>query len=551
MDDLPLGDIYSANEKVVAAIKEFNEQKLAFTRDRLEVLMHLDETSQDNQETLLQQYLRNPRMSRTIESRLWNAMFCFCREVIRGYHSFIMDYVANPSGSKIAAQIPLITARAIRYFGLEANLHYYRYEQVEPKMWKRLHNLYHFAEYEEFENKPCTLYDKDKSLITTCTNEYMRILMLNTLNRGSLYPRQIHMVDQWLDLLVPDIVLERDYDPTRHVFQVHLGETSGARRIRRPPKDELIRYWSINALFEHIERIKQALMNGELPVRLGLTEECRLPACLEFLERIEQLWSPEGEKRAQRAHERKSVKKMIDVLRGWAEICVEVKQDNNRNQVKKNVEDVEQELSYDEMVDYKLYGFVTHRTQVKIIHEHEEEPKPQPRGTRERWVMENESEQGYGAVIKDIDNEWVRLGKLVGLKPEKKGSWVIGVVRRLSCVPEDHHYVGIEIIAQNPIVVMLRPENQKSSGYTIDGVDSVDVVLPIPALYIKGDADKKRPDTLVLQSAEYATGRELELSAKGKSYKVSLNKVLERGDDWLRVSFNVLAKKETGTKRPV
>ena len=460
------------------------------------------------------------------------------QEILRAYHSHVMTYIGNPSGSKIAIAIPRLTARALHYFGLDAKWNYYRYTQANPKQWKRMHNLYHFAEYEEFETQALKLYDDDSDE-TTVTQIYLQSLMLETLNTGSLTPRQIHLIERWMPMLVRGICLEQVFKQERHVFYVNLEENQGARRLRRITPSESQRYWDTYGLKDKLDALRSQLSAGALPVKLGLTEDCRLPACLELLERIAYFWSPTGLKRTPRAFERKNAMQSIEVVRGLSDICWNVRADNVQA-MRSQTKETSDGLSYDEMVDVHLYGFVTKRTQVKVGLGKDENIEHVI--AHERWVMENESEAGYGAHITDQADDWIRLGKLVGLKPEKKGHWNIGVIRRLRRTQPNQQYVGIEVVAERPVALVLRAEKSEERPFTVDGIDTLDIKIPFPALYLKGAGQTAQTDALILQSAEYASGRELWFSVRGTTYHIRLKHALEHGDDWLRTSFEVLSK---------
>jgi hypothetical protein len=218
-----------------------------------------------------------------------------------------------------------------------------------------------------------------------------------------------------------------------------------------------------------------------------------------------------------------------------------VKVDNEQTRVQQQGREGENGLSYEAMLDVHLYGFVTKRTQIKL--EQGRDEKATPTVAHERWVMENESERGYGALIDVKADDWIRLGKLVGLKPERKGTWNVGVIRRMTHMNPSQYSVGIEVLSERPVALMLRASHHTGSGYTIDGIDAVDVVLPTPVLFLKGDAASGQPDTLLIQSAEYASGRQLWFNAKGTTYNIALKQAVERGDDWLRVTFQVLSHK--------
>lgn len=544
MHELPMGDTFAAHEKIVAALGEFNEKTEPPDKARLQVLMHLDEGALELQHTLTQQYLLNPRMSRQIESRLWNAVFSFHWQMARGYHMFIMAYVGNPNGSEIRHEIPLIAARAIRHFAMQVKWRYFRYEAVGAKLWKHVHNLYRLAEYEEFEHKSLLLYPKCTRQ-TTCSEEYLQLLSLAVLNTNSLFPKQIEMVDLWLDNWAASLKLERDYVPERHVFCVNLGEDKGPYRARKPVADGMLRCWGSDGLMARVAQVREALQHGETPAKLGLGEDCRLPACLEFIERISQQWSPAGEGRVRRKQERVAKVKLIDVVKDFLEICALVKQDNEALSPKQQEEEQQVKISYEEMLDVRLYGFVTQRTQAKLNQADKSKSgrSAQEAPYHERWLMENESSSGFGANVDSVHNDWVRLGKLVGLRPERSHNWVIGVVRRLALLESGQRNVGIEVLAKSPVTVTLKASKPRHSGYTVNGVDAVDIVLPVSALYLPPSGEDKSGVSLILDSVEYAPGRHFELSARSRSYSIALGRVIEKGDDWLRASFEILQKK--------
>ena len=538
MGTLPIGDSIKVIEALTLQIQQYIAQRQVVTKERLAVLNALDEGAQDMLEGLRNQYLQNPRMARVVESRLWNTVNGYNQEILRAYHFHIMEYIGNPSASKIAGAIPLLTARTLCYFGHDAKWSYYRYTQANPKLWKRMHNLYHFAEYEEFEARSLKLYDGDPSE-TSVVQLYLESLMLETLNTGSLTPRQIHLIERWMPMLVRGIRLEQVYKQERHVFYVNLEDNRGARRVRRIESGEALRYWDTYGLKEKIDALLSQISAGALPAKLGLTEDCKLPVCLELLERIAYFWSPTGLKRKQRLFERKNAMQSIEVMHGLNDICVNVHADN-LEVVKSQLVEPSDGLSYDEMVDVHLYGFVTKRTQAKLGLDKDE--KIEHVIAHERWVMENESKGGYGAHITDQADDWVRLGKLVGIKPEKKRHWNIGVIRRLRCTQPNQQYIGIEVIVERPVALMLRAEKSEVRPLSVDGIDTLDVKIPFRSLFLKGAGPTAQSDSLILQSAEFAAGRELWFSVRGTTYHIRLKHVLEHGDDWLRASFEVVAK---------
>ena len=539
MNELLISDLYVAHDKVVRGLVEFNDRKEPLSKERLQIFMHIDENAREMQQSLCRQYLLNPRMSKVIESRLWNAVYAFHWEIARGYHAFIMDFVANPKNNKIKSLVPLVTARALSNFGSLFKWRYFRYEKIEERLWKRLHNLFHFAEFEEIEHSRITLYSADKRQ-TNCAEAYVHVLMLASMNSGGFYPKQIEVVDGWLINWLYLIKLAKQFEPEKHVFYVNLRIGIGARRVRKNEPDEMRRYWSTDALTNHLTQIKAALQNGKAPAQLGLSEDCKLPACFELLEYLMRQWSPKID-RIQRKHARNRVMKMIEVAHSFPEICAQVQRDNDATARQKNPNVTKERLSYDEMIDVRLYGFITQRTQEKAGAK-QIGTAHNPAGIHERWVMENESAQGYGGTIDNVAGDWVRLDKLVSLKPDRSSPWRVGTVCRLSKISPNQIYVGIELLPEAPVVVMLRPQQaMHDSGYTINGMDAMNLIQPIAAIYLPNLANSGQ-GSIILENTEYALGRVFELSAGRKTYSIRLRDGIAKGDGWLRVGFEVVSK---------
>ena len=129
INDLPAGNVLNAHEQVLYKLAEFNAQGAQYNKERFAVVMLLDDYARTLQTSLSQQYLRNPRMSRIMESRLWKAVYKFYWEVARAYHSFIMSYVANPAASHLRESIPQLTSRTLCKLGGVFKGQHMRYEK--------------------------------------------------------------------------------------------------------------------------------------------------------------------------------------------------------------------------------------------------------------------------------------------------------------------------------------------------------------------------------------------------------------------------------------
>jgi len=537
INDLPAGNVLNAHEQVLYKLAEFNNaQGTQYNKERLAVVMLLDEYARALQTSLSQQYLRNPRMSRIMESRLWNAVYKFYWEVARAYHSFIMSYVANPAASHLRESIPQLTSRTLCNLGGVFKWHYLRYEKPTDKLWLRLHNLYRVAEFEGFSKVALTPYaSSGKSMC--CADQYHRILLLGQLDTSVLYPKQIEIADRWLSEWSHLIEQESKFNPDAHTLYVALSDDVGARRIRNTEFTESCRFLSVSGLHEKIQQSRTALQEGNPPAQLGLGEDCRLPDCFEILDYAERQWGP-LENREQRKSQRTTAKKIIDVVHGFNEICAVVKQGHNGDAL----HEMDSGLKYDEMIDMKLYGFVTESTRTRNRHVTPVATEKTP--PHERWVMENVSEQSLGASVPAKSNDWGRLGSMVALKIERDSGWKIGVMRRLLHTDDGLLQIGIEVLSLKPQMILLRPLSSSAlPGYTVDGMETTDTTLPVPIIFISQSSSSL--GELLLEAAQYASGRSFELNAGTQKKIIRLQDVIENGDGWMRVAVTIATDETT------
>ncbi|MCP5278007.1 MAG: hypothetical protein H6935_06565 [Thiobacillus sp.] len=526
MENLPTGDIYSAQEQVVQNLIQFNHAGLAMSKDRLQVLMHLDEHSRDMQYSLCLQYLRNPRMSKVIESRLWTTIHAFYWEITRGYHAFLMDFVANPGGSKIQQQIPLIAARALRGFNDIFKWRYFRYERIEEKLWLRVHNVYRIAEFESFQNNRVKLYEHDARQ-TNSMEEYVRALLMSPLGSGSLTARQLEMVDKWLINWSDLTPLDSTYMPERHFFIVDTAHGQGLRRIRSNTSTEkTYRFISTDRLLAHLDSTAQSLRSGAMPASLGLGEEFRLPDGYDLISYVSNEWAPTNE-RERRASAREPTEGRCEVVHELANIC-------HRMQVDMEIATgvhASQSLTQEEILDIKLYGFVTERTKANIS----QRTLSKSNQSVERWPLQDRSETGIGISLKNDQSEWVRVGKLLAIRLDPTAPWRVGIVRRITRHMEDWRKIGVSVLYDVPELATLEATlDQATLSYSVDGAaygsdETPSQVLVFPHME-KGPA-------IVMEASLYAHGRKYKLHHKDNTIRIQLESVLDKGDGWLMTSY--------------
>ncbi|MFZ3040565.1 MAG: hypothetical protein WA108_02050 [Thiobacillus sp.] len=523
IDDLPIGDAFKAQQVILNALKRFNENSTQYMKDRLVIFMLLDEKSRDLQDTLVRQYLRNPRMSRAQESQLWHAVYGLYREVAHGYHSFVLQ-ISHEAGKKaLDPQIPLITLRAIRTFGQLLKWRAIYYLPAGEKLWLRLHDLYRIAETGGFHRQSQRTYLEDASECS-CGTAYQHILMLNLANSGTLYPRQLDLLDRWLCNWHGMLQLDSDFDPDTHNFAVDLSADHGPRRVRKPNSDKPLRFWATAALQQKLQEIQTALQQGVPPAQLGLTESARTTESLELLEYLLHQWSSLAN-REQRRAPRESTKRLVDITHGLSAIVSQIKAANTVA----SVSPYGGGLNYNEADDVQVYGFITDRTRERVSRMHVPAITVSP--DVERWIMHDESECGYGALVESRDKDWLRVGALIGIKSHDTRQWQIGIVRRLSRVNDDTSSVGIETLAQAPALIMLYDTG--TSGYTVSGLDNSGASLPHASLWL---TDSAAADSIVIDPVHFMPGKVFQVHGTPERKFIALGSPIEHSEGWIHVS---------------
>lgn len=525
LENLPLGDAYHCQQAIAGALRRLNENSTQCTKDRLAIFMLLDEKSRDLQDALVRQYLRNPRMSRAVEGRLWHAVHGLYWEVAYGYHSLVLAE-ANRSGQKThAAPTPQLVLRAIQAFGRLLKWHGVRYLPAGEKLWLRLHQLYRIAETGGFHRQPQRAYPDAPACC--CETAYLHALMLSLADSGTLYPRQLDLIDRWLDGWDGMFLLSKALDPNAHVFCVDLSADRGPRRVRRPEPDKPMRFWGTAALQQKLQRTEAALHKGDAPAQLGLGDSARPAESIELLEHLRQHWSALAS-REQRRAPRVAAKQLVDVTHGLDAIVSQLKTAD----APRRVSPYGIGLDASEIDDVQVYGFVTARTRERVSHsggptEHE---SPEV----ERWVMQDESAYGYGAVVEASDRDWLRVGALIGLKPHDASQWQIGIVRRLTRLGDDTRAVGIETLSEPPVLTML--SELEEAGYTVNGFASASP--PHASLWLAG---ANGADSVIIDPVDFEPGKLMQVHGVAERALFTLGSPLERSEGWMRVTAEPVA----------
>ena len=511
--------------------------------DCLRALFVIDEQIQPTYELVKQQYIQNPRAGKAIEERLWDTIIGVARCMLNAYHPFVR--LENPRPEEEAGfhqASALLFARTLRYVGIQVKWHFFRFQAPSSMLWSTINQLYRLAEVSGVDSDPFPLYPGIDGHPTSCADEFIRIQMLATLNNGNFNLRQFDWADRWLANWSRYIQVERKYRDGVHQFCINLAEPTGPAKIHDAVDGEMMRFWGVTELLAEMNRIMRQLEAGDSPARLSLGDDARMPACLDFLRQLEILWSRERSQQAHRS-ERTRVSKLVQVASGLTLIFSAVRIDDERALARASARHAP---DTDEVMDMKLYGYVTDRTKQKLAamqsrnHAYVSKAKTID---YDDWVIENESEGGFGAVLPVEGHDWVRLGVLLALRNDENGNWMIAVVRRLNRLNPQQLYAGVQILTSTPVAVSMKSlEPERGAIPAIEGIDTVGLVVPKSGLYVPYISGTSRANSLMMHAADYSLGRLYQVVARDKSFVVRLGETLEKGPDWIWVLVELVRR---------
>ena len=473
-------DEYEGQKKLNLVLADYVKGKGPLSRERLKVLMRLDESSQVFQKSLARTFFHHPTGFSHAEDALWKSVASLYSHLARGYELFARDIAARRGKSECSRYLPTVTARALHYYAQSIKWGYFRQEPVQPAMWRRLHKYYLMCESAHFAAREVSL---GNGVTTTCGNEYVQILLLDIIKPMALKPAQTELVDHWLDLWSHLVRLERDCDVRTHMHCVDLSTGVGARKLLPEMHGASLRCWSMVDLYMQIRKSRTGLSEGEWSEHVALGDQCVLPDCINLLDYVARYWiRPEAARRQFRAPVED---KMVQMACGVGAIhsCLRPEERAGRH----------------------------------IPYEH--------------WAVQDESEGGYG-LVEARPTERAGEGKLVLVKPPgPDGTWEIGVVRWKKDTESGLPALGIERLSDDPKQVHLVPAEEGGEGKEIRA-------LFLPKLYQR-DIDS----SLILQAPDYREGRTLEMHYRNNLFHIRLTEVVDNGEDWIRVHFAVLGNR--------
>jgi hypothetical protein len=482
-------DPVTALEEVSAYLDQVQTAEGLAALRGYEIVDLLDRTVRSQYRRLNQLYVsETERLTKFQQGRIAGAAGTLCQQLAEGYRFCLAKYEIGAVGaSALRPHLPRIVARAIRAYGGQLKWSLLRYGLVENRTWEGLGQLYLAAQSLGFLGEPLVLY-RGATGRSSPEHECLKVLMLAVSSPDGLLPIQLDIAERLIARFAPDLVASKRASSGLHyVFDLSAARAPGRLdRISGLPPSTLFfgpgtAARQVDELIAFIER------TNAVPADLPLESEHRLERVEQTLRHLARYWSLDLPERRQR---RRRHAESVTVVHEFAEVVA------NAGGL------------------FLESPFVSND---------------------ESWMVEDKSEGGFGARVREPHGHWIRVGQLIGIRRNGGVTWAVGIVRRVTSDEEGNRRVGVEVLSDGGAAVSVLPAamSERDEGTPSDGEICV---LLSSATMQAGEI------TLLTPPGLFRWGRELEMRAYDRRYRLSPLGLSEKGEDFELARFRVDAR---------
>ncbi len=412
-------------------------------------------------------------------------------------------------GEWAASDTDPVLHRAMAYalFHLAASVKwcFYRHEPVKPTLWPDLHALYRFAEQAGTAALPISLLSRETGQQTSILALYLRALLLEVLNTGSLTMPQIEIADGWLAEWCPEYSLDQAYAPRSHAMVVDLDAMAGLQLVTGSTPKPGYRYMRLDGFKSQIEAVKSQLRSGQPYLGRATTRHFAVEEHVALLGAVERLYTTILQASASRIEERTPVTgRTAEVVTGFSAARASLAPRDAGS-----------------VLEFSFDG----------------DASP-PAGDFPRWRLHDMSSKGLGLNVDRATGEQTIVGEFIAIRVDGFPHFLAGVaVRKVTQRALGETLIGVEILSYRPLPVVLhRYHHPRDANPDPD-------VAPVEAIYLPGRDPEGKGDILALPAGDFGLKNVFKLSTLETNFRVRINRVLRKGRDWIGLRFEVIGKK--------
>jgi hypothetical protein len=478
---MPKNDALKALLEITVWIESLNNEGEIRLDNRFAVLRLLDETARPNEIKVLREYFSTAMNSPVHEKRLWIALDGYYTHLSAAYHSVLAGcHDGDKGASSLHALMPLIVARGINAIAGCLKCAAVHYVPVRKEIWEQLAEYYTEAETENFLDDEFELYP-GASAVYPVRHQIAGLLLWWASGTGSLKPLQIHLSERLTAHLCRSLVMGAEPGEDS-LFYFDLAQPRPPMRYDSETMTHPdLRFIGQGGVRLQIEPLIEKLENGMVPGEVNLGGTYDAASVCEMARRLAANWLDEP---PSRRNVRRSITVNMDVVKGFPEV-----------------------------IDLAHHG----SSEVSST----------------TWMAEDISATGFRCVLEITQGAGVKIGTLIGFKPENMQYWGAGIVRRLRRDEQDKLDVGIEILTSRLGGVMLSEEGSfpdfRRSGES-------------PAIWLGRTGPNEGEARVLTKPGTFSENHVLQVYISGKRYTLVPEEQAVKNDDYDLMHYRMIER---------
>jgi hypothetical protein len=141
--------------------------------------------------------------------------------------------------------------------------------------------------------------------------------------------------------------------------------------------------------------------------------------------------------------------------------------------------------------------------------------------------VHDESEGGAALILDGALWETIWHGDIVGIRVDPDAMPHVAVVVRKFAIEDRDFAIGVEWIAREPRRLDMHDPSREAQGGAV------------PILYLPGEDDTGRGDTMILDEKHFQHDGRYELAFDDRVFEARLNRLMRRGRGWVSAGYEV------------
>jgi hypothetical protein len=535
--DLPALDVVGRQQAVMRAFDAMRQSRKPVDVPRAHAIQLLDAALGADRRQLIKQYVENVDSAPRLAESLWASVFELSQGFIYAYQSALEEALRQTANPRWKAQVAVLFARLLHYYGTDAKLRVSRFERWIPAKWMDLHRTYLRATELGIDKVPTTLgHAGPNATQWTIEQEYLFVLLIHQLNTGNLSPLELDWASAQLRAWSRRLALDAVPRSMEGFFVDLAGKTGMVRRTGQD-SGSMLRYLDTTPLAEQLERAVTALRQAQ-DTDAGPAAAINSQR-VAVLEKVRPAVAPNLNADLRR-DPRVACQVAARVRVGLTRIVQQL--------IAKDINEVMQE--HGTATEYIEVHAVADGPRPKRIVQDEQDSLAMSLSqfSDPMWQVKDRSVAGLRISAAGGLGQSLMLGALVAVRQSDLSDWVLGVVRRLNKLSNDEVEAGVSIIAERivPVTLNTKREAKDDLGFVVNGIDISTMGARFDGIYLPPPSRPDKPlavKTLIVPTQEYAEGRQVLLTTGRSLYTIVLRHLVEQRADWSWAAIQILEKK--------